>query len=72
MTLKDCIEKLNEVKEAWPNGINFKNKSKFLGFSLGDICLSIEQLESKDWGIQFESLDKEFNSALNDFFEDFK
>jgi phenylpyruvate tautomerase PptA (4-oxalocrotonate tautomerase family) len=35
-----------------------------LGFSCGDITISIEQMESSEWGAQFESHDKEFNEAV--------
>jgi hypothetical protein len=67
MTLKECLTKIEEIKETWPCGINFKNKSKFIGFSFGDILLTIEQVESKEWGIELESLDKEFNDGLTKF-----
>ena len=43
MTLQECISKIEEVKKCWPGGINFQNKSKFIGFSCGDITLTIEQ-----------------------------
>lgn len=67
MTLKECLERIDEIKKAWPGGYNFENKSKMRGFSLGDKLITIEDAESRDWGIEFESLDKEFNQALNGF-----
>ena len=64
MKLKECLDQIEQIKKDWPDGYNFKTKSKFLGFSCGDTTISIDQMESSEWGAQFESHDKEFNEAV--------
>lgn len=67
MKLKEILDKyIDQIKTDWPSGINFKSKSKFIGFTIGDKCLSIEELESNEWAASFESHDKEFNKMLGD------
>lgn len=68
MKLKDIIDQVEQIKNDWPDGFSFKNKSKFIGFSLNDKVLSIEDIESKEWGAKFESYDKEFNASMKSLF----
>jgi hypothetical protein len=66
VTIQDAIKMIDQIKADWPGGYNFKNKSKFLGFCLGDIRLSVEDLESLEWGVEFESHDKEWNAEMTE------
>lgn len=58
-------------KHLWPEGFNFKSKSKFIGITnKGEkIILTQELLDCNMWGMSFESHDKEFNDAVNGLLE---
>ena len=71
MRLLEAIKKLDDDKEKWPGGYNFENKSKFLGITLGGVCLTQEMLDSNEWGFTFESHNKKFNKAIESIFNKF-
>lgn len=70
MKITELISQVPEIREKWPAGINFKTKTRFAGFShkgiggVPDARISIEMLESDQWGTDFQILDKEFVEAL--------
>jgi hypothetical protein len=72
MTLIEAIKQTEEYLEKWPGGINFKLKSKLIGIETNDLNITTEMLNSKDWGICFESYDDEFNSAVTCLMENLK
>lgn len=70
MKISELIAQIPEILEQWPGGINFKTKSRFAGFShkaaggVPDAMISMEMLQSDQWGTAFHILDKEFTAAL--------
>lgn len=68
MTINECIARCEEIERDWPSGVNFKNKSRFIGFELGNKTLSLTDLKSSDWVVVLESLDEEFKNELNGLF----
>lgn len=77
MTLLDILkpEAIAEMKKHWPAGINFKNKTRFLGYThdgvggVSDVTLSIEMLDSNEWAATFRPMDKETIKAIGGLFE---
>ena len=65
MTLKECLEQLDTINIQWPDGFNFKNKSKFIGISVDGASIPRELLNSTEWGFEFESHDKEWNAEMD-------
>lgn len=76
MKLSECISasSIEEMERDWPGGINFKNKSRFLGFShdgIGgqpDIVVPMEMVMSDEWGATFRPLDKNTIEAIGGLF----
>ena len=66
MKLIDALKKWESDKKDWPDGFNFKNKSKFIGIANHDdsIILTQELMDSEEWAMTFESRDKEFNDLI--------
>lgn len=67
MKLKDAIEMNERSDEA-----ELKGHLKYLGIRLGEILLTPEMLESRDWGYVIENSDPEFAKALGGLVERLK
>ena len=69
MNLKEAIAKIPEIMKSWPSGFNFKAKSKCIGLKSGDSIILFSDFDSEDWGVLFESRDKEFNKMIGEMYE---
>lgn len=72
MKLKDAINQWEREKHLWPDGYNFKNKSRFVGITNKDETIVLTQplLDCDSWGFSFESHDKEFKNAVDVILKD--
>jgi len=74
MKLKEVIESIEEMRRDWPGGINFKTKSRFVGFGCKgaggqpDAIITIEMLESDQWSCNFQPMNKEFIANIKGLF----
>lgn len=64
MKLIEAIQQWEKEKHFWPDGFNFKTKSKFIGIKCDEIKLTQALLDSDDWGFVFQPMDKETQEAI--------
>lgn len=77
MKLSEAISEssINDLKDSYPGGISFKNKTRLLGVShdrhsgVDRIVIPIDLIESENWGISFEMMSKEWAECIGGLFD---